>query len=124
MTACPCGSGQAFDACCGRFLAGADAPTPELLLRRRYTAYVRGDAAYLAKTWHPATRPDLRGIAPAAWVALDIRASGPDWVEFVAQLRVGDQLHVLHELSSFVREGGRWLYHSGKDGRKFSKLMK
>ena len=38
---CPCGLPAAYDRCCGRFLAGAAAPTAELLMRSRYTAYAR-----------------------------------------------------------------------------------
>ena len=41
---CPCGSGRAFDECCGPFLSGAAAaPTPEALMRSRYAAYALGD---------------------------------------------------------------------------------
>ena len=54
---CPCGSGQDYDACCGRLHAGALASDAEALMRSRYCAYVRGNADYLLATWHPTTRP-------------------------------------------------------------------
>jgi len=37
---CPCGSGKMYESCCFRYHAGAEsAPTPEALLRARFTAY-------------------------------------------------------------------------------------
>ncbi|MEO1687316.1 MAG: YchJ family metal-binding protein, partial [Pseudomonadota bacterium] len=54
---CPCGCGKDCLACCGRLHAGAPAPTAEALMRARYAAYARGDAAYVLRTWAPETRP-------------------------------------------------------------------
>jgi SEC-C motif-containing protein len=55
---CPCGSGKPFDECCGPALAGVrPAADAAALMRSRYTAFARGDAAYLRVTWHPSTRP-------------------------------------------------------------------
>jgi len=31
-------------------------------------------------------------------------------VEFVARSKLGGRAHRLHEVSEFVREGGRWFY--------------
>ncbi|NUT33267.1 MAG: hypothetical protein HOV79_09350, partial [Hamadaea sp.] len=54
---CPCGLGQPYPDCCGRWHAGADAPTAEALMRSRFAAFARGLPAYLLRTWHPSTRP-------------------------------------------------------------------
>ena len=35
-------------------------------------------------------------------------------VEFVARSKLGGRAHRLHELSSFVREDGRWYYLDGE----------
>ena len=118
--ACPCGSGDAYTRCCGRFHAGAPAPTPEALMRSRYSAYALQRHDYLLQTWHPTTRPS----------ELDIEADGTKWlglavkrhqqqddshatVEFVARYRIAGRGHRLHELSRFVREDGRWYYLDG-----------
>jgi SEC-C motif-containing protein len=61
---CPCGSGDAFARCCGPLLAGEPAPSAERLMRSRYTAFARGDAAHLARTWHPRTRPERVDVDP------------------------------------------------------------
>ena len=71
-TPCPCGTGEAYDACCGPLLANpAQATSPEQLMRSRYTAFVRGDADHLFRTWHPRTRPDDVAPDPATrWTGL------------------------------------------------------
>lgn len=91
-------------------------------MRSRYTAYVLRDEAYLLATWHTSTRPpalDLSGDE-TRWVGLDVRAArrgGPNdeagTVTFVARYAVGRERHELREVSSFVREDGRWVYVDG-----------
>jgi SEC-C motif-containing protein len=118
--ACPCGLPAAYLACCGRYHQGslaALAPTPEALMRSRYSAFVKDLRPYLLDTWHPSQRPAL--IEPPEpglrWLGLSVRASGmlgPDegWVQFVARSKLGGRAHRLEETSRFVREAGRWLY--------------
>lgn len=121
MSACPCGSGQATPACCGRWHAGAVAPTAEALMRSRYSAYVLGLEPYLLASWHASTRPASLGLADEVatkWLGLEIRrASQADeshaTVEFVARYRIAGRGHRLHEISRFVREDGRWFYVDG-----------
>lgn len=118
---CPCGSGVTFDGCCRPLHDGAPALTAERLMRSRYTAFVVGDARYLADTWHPGTRPDDLALDPAQrWTGLDIveveagqpgDASGV--VEFRARWRHGRDSGELRERSRFVRQRGRWRYVDG-----------
>ncbi len=116
---CPCGSGIAFDACCGVSLSGrSPAPTAEALMRSRYVAYTRRDDAYLLATWHSGTRPaslDLATDTVTRWIGLDVKrfeVTGPDsaLVEFVARYKIGGRAQRMHETSRFVREQGRWFY--------------
>lgn len=118
--ACPCGSGERYDRCCGRLHRGeALAATAEELMRSRYAAFARGEAGYLLATWHPRTRPaHLVLDDDVAWTGLEVRATeggGPDdaagVVEFVARHEGGR----LHERSRFERRAGRWLYVDGDD---------
>jgi len=121
MSACPCGSGQAYPACCGRWHDGAAAPTAEALMRSRYSAFVLGLEPYLLATWHASTRPaalDLAADGASKWLGLEVRkACNQDGdhatVEFVARYRIAGRGHRLHELSRFVREDGRWFYVDG-----------
>ncbi|MBL8252023.1 MAG: YchJ family protein [Candidatus Competibacter sp.] len=122
--ACPCGSGMAYAACCGPYLDGGQRPaTAEALMRSRYSGYVLARKDYLLRTWHQSTRPgtlDLDDSSIINWLGLKIvrtEAGGPDdargVVEFVARYKVGGKAHRLHEISRFVREGGRWFYLDG-----------
>ena len=118
---CPCGSRRDYTDCCGRFHAGAIAPDAETLMRSRYSAYVRGDSAYLLASWHPDTRPDAADLEAARgtrWLGLEVRRHVADGdearVEFVARYRIGGGPAVrLHEISRFRREQGRWYYLDG-----------
>jgi SEC-C motif-containing protein len=118
--ACPCGCAAAFEACCGRYLGtGVPAPDAESLMRSRYTAFVRGDAAHLLATWHASRRPaTLELDAGAKWLGLEVRRHTPidsthAEVEFVARSRVQGRGQRLHERSRFVREEGHWFYVDG-----------
>jgi SEC-C motif-containing protein len=120
---CPCGSGRAYGACCGRWHAGAQhlqAPDAEALMRSRYSAYVLGLTDYLLATWHATTRPaSLTPNEPGLkWLGLEVKRHLPQdadhaQVEFVARSKLGGRAHRLHETSRFVREGGRWYYVDG-----------
>lgn len=119
--ACPCGSGCAYDLCCGRYHAGTPAPDAEALMRSRYTAYVRGDAAYLRATWHPDTRPqdlDLATPPQPQWRGLVVEAhaqtgSETATVRFAARYKLNGRAFTLRETSRFERVDGRWYYRDG-----------
>jgi SEC-C motif domain protein len=116
---CPCGLGDPYDDCCGRYHRGeAEAPTAELLMRSRFSAFAVGDEAYLLRTWHPSTRPRRVELDPAQdWFRLDIVGKqrgglldADGTVEFRARYRLGGRRGVLDEHSRFLRDGGAWRY--------------
>lgn len=118
---CHCGNPAGYAACCGPLHAGAMATTAEALMRSRYSAYVLGLHDYLLSTWHPSTRPEAAELdVPAPlWLGLDVKrhlsAGDQATVEFVARLRYGGgKAQRIHEISRFVREGGRWYYVDGE----------
>ncbi|MFQ6143628.1 YchJ family protein [Streptomyces similanensis] len=115
---CPCGLPEPYEKCCGRFHSGAAAaPTAEALMRSRYCAFVRGDAAYLLRTWHPRTRPARLDLDPGTrWTGLEVLATTggsafhtTGTVTFRASWRGGS----LHEHSRFERVEGAWAYVDG-----------
>ena len=71
---CPCGSGQRYDACCGRLhRRDAEAATAEELMRSRYAAYAVADLDHVFRTWHPRTRPEAIEPDPTlTWTGLTI----------------------------------------------------
>ncbi|MGB2110006.1 MAG: YchJ family protein [Marinobacter vinifirmus] len=116
---CPCGGGQVYSACCGRWHAGAPAPSPEALMRSRFTAFVTGDSNYLLATWHPDTRPESLSLdGSPEWTALQIFSAGEQGakglVHFRAIYRTGSGWGYLEEHSDFVKEGGHWFYVAGE----------
>jgi SEC-C motif-containing protein len=119
---CPCrkkSESVTYEACCAPFHGGVrDASTAEALMRSRYSAFVREDAAYLLGTWHASTGPPAVQFNPGQqWLLLRvIEARAEDdsaTVEFMARSRVAGQSQVLQEVSRFVREDGRWYYVDG-----------
>ncbi|MFG2027948.1 YchJ family protein [Streptomyces sp. NPDC048825] len=117
--ACPCGLGEAYEECCGRFHSGAQgAATAEVLMRSRYCAFVRRDEAYLLRTWHPRTRPARVEFDPGMrWTGLEILGTGEGsafhstgTVTFRASYAGGS----LHERSRFERVDGAWVYVDGE----------
>ena len=119
---CPCGSGQPYTACCQPWHtgleAGIHAPTPEALMRSRYSAYAVGAIDYLLATWHPSTGPGELELSPIKWIGLEVlhaEATGDAGVvEFVARCRVNGRAQRMHEASRFVRHEGRWYYIDGQ----------
>ncbi|MFF0163499.1 YchJ family protein [Streptomyces sp. NPDC005263] len=115
---CPCGGPEPYDACCGRFHGGVAAPTAEALMRSRYCAFVKGDSAYLLRTWHPRTRPTRVDLDPGQrWTGLEILGATEGsafhttgTVTFRASFRGGS----LHERSRFERVEGAWVYVDGE----------
>ncbi|MFB6807209.1 MULTISPECIES: YchJ family protein [unclassified Streptomyces] len=116
---CPCGLPAAYPECCGRFHSGAQqAPTAELLMRSRFSAFSVGDTAYLLRSWHPSTRPGRLDLDPGQrWERLEILATERGGmfetegsVEFRAYYREGRHSGSLHEHSAFTREAGAWVY--------------
>ncbi|RTR06343.1 YchJ family protein [Halomonas nitroreducens] len=115
---CPCGSGRPLAACCGRYHDGEPAPTPEALMRSRYSAFALGLADYLLSSWASETRPaSLPDDGPTQWVRLEILEHGESGdegtVHFRATFREGRRWGVLEEHSRFRREAGRWFYVDG-----------
>jgi SEC-C motif-containing protein len=123
---CPCRSGDAdpasYATCCqpwhAGLEAGAHAPTPEALMRSRYSAYVVGLIDYLLATWHPSAAPGELELSPVKWIGLEVlhaeTTGDAGVVEFAARCRVNGRAQRMHETSRFVRQDGRWYYIDGQ----------
>ena len=124
---CPCGSDLPYANCCQPWHGGQAAPTPEALMRSRYSAYVLGLVDYLLATWHPSTAPGDLELDAVKWLGLEVKAAAAQGdagvVEFVARYRDSNgRAQRLHEISRFVRqtvralpqEESRWFYVDGQ----------
>ncbi len=125
---CYCGSGSTFATCCKPLLTGAKiASTAEQMMRSRYSAFSTRNSDYLILTHHPGQRrTDDKKTLPntlenSHWLELKIvdTSGGKEFddvgtVEFIAKFEQNAKIHLLHERSNFVREGGRWFYVDGE----------
>jgi len=120
---CPCGNAVPYHNCCGIYIENQEQPpTPELLMRSRYTAFVLEKEEYILQTWHARTRPKELNFAdnPVVWLGLAVDpATPPDMnategvVSFTASYLENGQVCHLHETSNFLLEDGKWLYLKG-----------
>lgn len=126
--ACPCGIGESLQSCCGPIIAGAPAPTPEALMRARYTAYTQHEVDFLLNSVHPDSPGEVDRRSTEAWAkhaqwhGLEIiRSSGgassdsEGQVEFVAKFSIKGAPQRHHERAVFRRHGGGWLYWDGQE---------
>lgn len=121
--ACPCQSGQIFGDCCALFHQGAlDAPTPEALMRSRYSAFALSNITYLQQTMaEPAAKAfdfaDCEAFASSVtWLGLTILSTQTlsavrGLVEFHARfVDIDGVAQAIHERSVFQKIAGKWYY--------------
>lgn len=114
---CPCGRGATFTECCARFHSNREkAPTAELLMRSRYSAYVKEDVDYLVRTTWPKSRSKelassiRQWMDQVQWLGLHVLNSNTDRVEFIAEYIADGKPARLHERSVFKKQKGEWFY--------------
>lgn len=128
MQDCPCGNGSDYESCCARYHKNLEkAPTAELLMRSRYTAYVLGEIDYIVKTIPMLERKNFdRALAKewsksSQWLGLEIISTknggandSRGVVEFRARYIQNGQEQIHHEISTFKKNGDRWQFIDGK----------
>ena len=138
MSACPCGSGEKYEACCAPLIKSEEiAATAEILMRSRYTAYVLTEIEYLLKTTHPSKRDahdfeSLRKWSEASdWHGLEIitteNGREPDdtgTVEFIARYTEKGKKQAHHEIADFRKEDGNWYFYDGQAPRPTTYVRK
>lgn len=124
MQQCPCGTKKNYIDCCGVFLSGQKTPsTPEELMRSRYTAYHQLDLNYIRGTMQPPAADHFNEELSRSWakdnrwIGLNVINSSmkgtTGTVEFIAHYSCDNKKNILHEISEFHFEDGRWFYTDG-----------
>lgn len=118
---CPCGSSKEYNICCERVHKDlTEATTAEMLMRARYSAFVKQNIDFLYQTYHPKTRKfqnknEIKQWATESkWMHLVILHSTTNTVEFEAHYlddRMETQVH--HEKSNFKKNQDLWYYVDG-----------
>ena len=126
MLLCPCNSQIDYALCCQPYLDDIQIPpSPEALMRSRYSAYSRAEITYIVKTMRGKACDNFdehdakKGAEKIKWIGLKIihtENHTPDvgYVEFIAKFIEGHQLKFIHEVSEFHRDQGRWFYVDGR----------
>jgi SEC-C motif domain protein len=141
-SSCPCGSGQSYTDCCEPYhLEKRLPPTPEALMRARFTAFAQGKVAFIMNTVdrkHPDFRKSanlwklelLKYCETTRFLTLTILSASNQsadwndqqdlgWVEFEVLMQdkasnpAKCKPYILYEKSVFTRKNQRWLYTSG-----------
>lgn len=122
---CPCYSGKKYKKCCRPYHSGRSVPTPEALVRARYSAYALGLADFIMETTHPdnkdyehnfdAWRPRIEGYTLRnQFNELEILSAEGNEVSYQANMM---DFHIrpiiFTEESVFEQVDGEWMYLSG-----------
>ena len=122
---CCCGSQLIFEQCCQPIINGkVEAKNAEVLMRSRFSAYVINNYHYILQTYSSAKRTKLtvteltKSAQDTQWLSLQVLAhhlqENTAQVEFKAFYQLNHVYYVMHELSDFIFEAGKWVYTSGE----------
>lgn len=132
---CPCQSGKEYADCCEPYInLDQVAPTPEALMRSRYTAYSLNKLEYIEQTMRgkPLEMFDLERAKDhnkeTKWLKLEVidseiaKSGDKGTVHFKAYYQENNQNHSLEEISGFSKKKDKWYYDSFKLPKKPSSL--
>ena len=128
MENCPCGNEIEYSKCCEPYHNGSETPsTAEILMRARYSAFVKNQIKFIADSHVPGTTDfntdEAREWATnSTWKGLQIVSTNKGneehdtgVVEFKALYADKEQKDYLHhEISTFKKIDGKWFYNDGQ----------
>ncbi len=96
---CPCGSGKAYCDCCEPIIKKTTlAPSPEALMRSRYTAYAKHEIAWLKDSLEATQRDDFDEPSVEAW------SRQSEWLGIeIKQTKTEEE-----------KVGGAWYFYDGR----------
>ena len=118
---CPCNSGKNYKECCKPYHKGKDPKTALILMRARYSAYIKGRDSFIEDTWHPSTRPEnIDFDSDIKWTSLEIQdtklgteSDDTGFVTFYIRFIKDGFPGAMTEISEFIKESDRWYYLKG-----------
>ena len=127
MEKCPCGSDISYAECCQPIIQNTrNADTAESLMRARYSAFVNTEIDFLYNTVSEDQQKDFNyeeatdWSKNSEWKGLEIIETiegGPEddkgTVEFIAKFIQDKQEISHHELASFKKISGKWIFMDG-----------
>ncbi len=123
ISTCPCNPNIAYQDCCARYHTGAIASTAQILMRARYSAYVKQNIEFIKNTSLPVqqTQLDMAAIAQwsenSQWLGLEIltETMASDQrhatVEFIAHWQDAQGRHQHQEKSLFIKPNAHWYFY-------------
>jgi SEC-C motif-containing protein len=121
---CTCGNELTYEVCCKPIIDGkVAAKDAETLMRSRFSAYSLKNYRYILQTYILAQSSKLTiseladNTQNTQWLSLQVIAHHSQvntaQVEFKAFYQIHNSYYVMHEISDFVFEAGKWLYADG-----------
>jgi len=126
MNNCPCGLNKPYHDCCGLYIENKmNAPTPETLMRSRYTAYSLCHIDYIANTMKGKAALGFdkesakRWSQQLTWLSLEVtsqkmKSPTVGFVIFEVKYLENGQIRVMREKSEFHKIDEKWYYVAGK----------
>ena len=125
---CSCDTKKPYSECCEPVIRGKKTPDRAAdVMRARYTAFVKHEIDFIMGSLSPARVKDMdrksieEWSRDTQWEGLEILATekgGPEdtagSVEFKANFREKEELQAHHELATFVKLNGTWLFDDGR----------
>lgn len=124
MKPCACGSKKDYAICCQPFIDGNKLPpTPEALMRSRYTAYTQKNIDYIAKTMASPASDGFKAeeaktwADQCEWLKLEVIEASYNqltgFVEFIVHFNYLKHRQMIHEKSEFHLIDSKWVYVNG-----------
>lgn len=123
---CICSSGKKYKKCCRPYHNGMSIPSPEALVRARFSAYALGMVDFIMLTTHPESRhyegnakrwrAALNGyVLRTVFLNLEILSAEDEKVsyrmKYFTMLNREEEETIEH--CTFKQESGKWLYFDG-----------
>lgn len=127
---CYCGLPMPYKECCQPYHLGKLAPTPEALMRSRFSAFATANASYILNTQAAALSQNIdpetfsKELQTQKWIKMEVLEATENRVAFTASMLYNETLYTLTETSLFSKEDEKWLYTKALEHKDSERKMK